>query len=56
MNQSGGKSFDEKWITTLRNSPEDLGKRYKAFINIRKFCKDNDEIPMFKKIINEYYI
>lgn len=50
------KSFDDKWITTLKNPQEDTNKKFKAILHIKKCCKDNKEdMPRYISILNEYH-
>jgi len=48
------RAFDEKWVTTLKNVTDDLPKKYKAFVNIKKYCRENDEPQRYRHIINEH--
>jgi hypothetical protein len=46
------KTFDDKWILTLK-SQDDLSKRYKALLSIRKYFKDEKDDMKYRQIMNE---
>src|SRR5690349_18777733 len=46
------KNFDDKWLVTLK-SQDDLSKRYKALLSIRKFFKEEKDDLKYRQVMNE---